>query len=245
MLRNRSRPALRSEVGETEAGGGWTTAWSAAAQGSSSQALHVVLPPWRLLNKCGCPGLLPLTATPPEVAWVTRYQVLRLRDAGGGRGAERGPLWSGTSMLAGTGEGLAGACSAKAASRTVSIPSPQLVTWGQKEVSGCSSAEPPKNRLASAKRQGTSSGLSETGCVISGDHSPARPRAMRRGGAARQEQHPLILVRSFISTGLNSAIARSSFCIYVAFLEPVFHSEAKMAFWTTRVRDEAWPQSGP
>ena len=123
MLRNRSGPALRSEVGETEAGGGWTTAWSAAAQGTSSQALHVVLPPWHLLNKCGCPGLLPLTPTPPEVAWVTRYQVLWLWDAGGGgRGAERGPFWSRTSMLAGTGEGLAGACSAKAASRTVNVP---------------------------------------------------------------------------------------------------------------------------
>ena len=85
---------------------------------------HVVLPPWHLLNKCGCPGLLHLTPRPPEAAWVTRHQARRLRDAGGGRGAERGPLWSGTGVLAGTGEGLAGARSAKAASRTVSISPP-------------------------------------------------------------------------------------------------------------------------
>ena len=55
-------------------------------------------------------------------------------------------------MLAGTGEGLAGACSTKAASRTVSIsPAPQLVTRGQKQVSGCSSAEPPESLLASGE----------------------------------------------------------------------------------------------
>ena len=114
------------------------------------QAPHVVLPPWHLLNKCGCPGLLHLTPTPPEAAWVKRHQARRLRDARGGRGAERGPLWSGTGVLAGTGEGLAGARSAKAVSRTVSVP-PQLVTRGQKQVSGCSSAEPPGSLLASGE----------------------------------------------------------------------------------------------
>ena len=56
----------------------------------------------------------------------------------------------GTGVLAGTGEGLAGARSAKAVSRTVSVP-PQLVTRGQKQVSGCSSAEPPGSLLASGE----------------------------------------------------------------------------------------------
>lgn len=120
--------------------------WLRASPPSPSRGPASVAPP----KQVWLPGLLHLTPTPPEAAWVTRHQARRLRDARGGRGAERGPLWSGTGVLAGTGEGLAGARSAKAVSRTVSVP-PQLVTRGQKQVSGCSSAEPPGSLLASGE----------------------------------------------------------------------------------------------
>lgn len=150
MPRNRSGPALRSEVGETEAGGGWTTAWSAAAQGTSSQALHVVLPPWHLLNKCGCLGLLPLTPTPPEVAWVTRYQVLWLWDAGGGWGGREGPFLEQNQHAGRDRRGPGRGMQLQGCLKDGEHP-PTTGHLGSEGGQGSSSAEPPKSRLASGE----------------------------------------------------------------------------------------------
>lgn len=90
-----SRPRLGSEVGETEADGGWTTQ-------RKRLCAHVVLPLWHLLHACGCSVLLHVTLTPPpEASWVMMRQAPGLWDASEG-GAERGPLWRGSGELAGT-----------------------------------------------------------------------------------------------------------------------------------------------
>lgn len=150
MLRNRSGPALRSEVGETEAGGGWTAAWSATAQGASSQALHVVLPPWHLLNECGCPGLLPLTPTPPRGGLGNKVLGAEAVGCRRGAGGREGPSLEQNQHAGrdrrGPGRGMQRQGCLKDGERP-----PRLVTWGQKEVSGCSPAEPPKSHLASGE----------------------------------------------------------------------------------------------
>ena len=86
------------------------------------------------------PSRGPASVAPPEQVWLpwpSPFNPHSTRGSLGNKapgieavgcmrwwGAERGPLWSGTGVLVGTGEGLAGARSAKAASRTVSIAPP-------------------------------------------------------------------------------------------------------------------------
>lgn len=121
-----SRPRLGSEVGETEADEGWTTAWPRASRGVSSRAPEEAsLCPRSPASAAPAARLRLLSAASfdphpsPEASWVMRRQAPGLWDAS--EGARRGAL-SGEEVASWRGQwwGPAGACSTEAASRTVS-----------------------------------------------------------------------------------------------------------------------------
>ena len=149
-----ARPRLGSEVGETEADGGWTTAWPRAPQGVSSRAPKGA-------SLC---SRSPASVTPPACLWLLSASSFHPRPTPGGQlgndapgagavGCVQGGRGEGPSLerkwrVGGDGGGARQVHAAPRLPRGQGASSPCLVTRGQKQVSSCYSAEPPASCLA-------------------------------------------------------------------------------------------------